>query len=574
MYGSVRRSNYMQPMGLAVSVGVGSQGLEVDLDEHLGVMWETVADAVPDAIAVVQGERRVSWADYEQRAGRLARACLDAGLDVQSKVGIYLYNSPEYCEANFAAMKFGGVPINVNYRYLDAELEYLLDDADVEALVFHSSLAERVDRVRARLPQLKLLVQVDDGPSPGGSRLVTGAVAYSEIQQSLEPAARITPSGDERYMFYTGGTTGMPKGVVYSMSDFAAFFRHSYPTILGFPPIESPERVGRRAAELHMLGTAPVAMPGPPLMHGTGCWFGLIGPHTMGGTSVLLESRGLDPIEVWDTVEREAVQQLVIVGDAFAKPLLRALDAEPDRWDLSCLRGLTSSGAMFSTEVKLSLIEHLHGLTVADMLGSTEGSMGRSVMTRDSAATDTAKFEIDPTTKVFDENGREVEPGSGQVGVVATCGGLLPIGYYKDPEKTARTFREIGGTRFSFPGDMATVETDGTITLLGRGSSCINTGGEKVFPEEVEEALKAHVSVEDALVFGVPDDRFGNRVVGVASLSPGETATAEEVLEHTKLRLASFKLPMDFRIVASVPRAPNGKADYPAARTLFEARPK
>jgi fatty-acyl-CoA synthase len=256
-----------------------------------------------------------------------------------------------------------------------------------------------------------------------------------------------------------------------------------------------------------------------------------------------------------------------VVGDAFARPMLRALDENPGRWDVSCLQLIVSSGAMFSLEVKQGLIGHIPKLAIADVLGSTEGGMGQSVV-RAGVTAQTAKFNLNPTTKVFDENDREIEPGSGKIGLVAN-GGMVPIGYYKDPEKSARTFRTVNGVRYAFAGDMATVEADGRITLLGRGSHCINTGGEKVFPEEVEEALKEHVGVEDALVFGVPDERFGQRIVGVASLSPGASETPDAILIDVRQRLASYKLPRELVLVPRVPRAPNGKADYPAAKELF-----
>ncbi len=536
---------------------------------HFGAIWEAIADAVPDAPAVVQGPRRLTWRSYEQRSARLAHALLEAGLGPHSKVGMYLYNSPEYCETNFAAIKIRGVPINVNYRYLDRELAYLLENADTEALVFHTSLGDRVARVRSGLPKLRLLVEVEDGPAPDGSRHVDGALRYEELQETLEPAARIPPQGDEIYMLYTGGTTGMPKGVMYAMSDFTLFFLKTYPQMIGLAKLGSADELPALAQKQRAAGESTVSMSGPPLMHGTGCWLGMMVPHLLGGTAALLEKRGLDPIELWDTVARERVNLLVIVGDAFARPMVRALDENPGRWDASCLRTIVSSGAMFSLDVKQRMIAHLPELAIADVLGSTEGGMGNS-MVRAGASADTARFRPNPTTRVLTEDGRDVKPGSGEIGMVAN-GGMVPIGYYKDPEKSARTFRTINGVRYGFAGDMATVEADGTITLLGRGSNCINSGGEKIFPEEVEEALKCHAAVEDALVFGIPDERFGQCVVGVASLAPGAAATVESIVLDARTRLASFKLPRQLVLVARVPRAPNGKADYPEARRMFEA---
>ena len=540
------------------------------VDTHFGAIWESVADAVPDAIAVVQGPRRYTWREYEQRAARLAQAFLDAGLAPHARVGMYLYNSPEYCETNFAAMKMRGVGININYRYLDQELTYLLDNADVEALVYHSSLADRVARVRTQVPGLKCLIEVDDGPCADGRHAVQGALHYEALQATGKPATRIKYQGDELYILYTGGTTGMPKGVTYSLRDFSRFFYESYPTMFGKPPFEKASDLAAAARARVAAGVPLVAMSAPPLMHGTGCWLGMMAPHMLGGTTVLLEGRGLDPLELWDTIARERVQQLIIVGDAFARPMLRALAAHPARWDLSCMQLIISSGAMWSSEVKRALFEFLPQVALGDVLGSTEGGMGQSMMTKDTPAGETAKFALRPTTKVFSEDGREVQPGSGEIGMVAN-GGLVPLRYHKDPEKSARTFREINGQRYSFPGDMATVEADGSITLLGRGSNCINTAGEKVFPEEVEEVLKRHEAVEDALVFGDADEQFGQRVVAVASLKPGASATAEAILAAARTQLASFKLPKRVVVVAQTPRAPNGKADYVTAKALFAA---
>ena len=542
---------------------------KLTLQTHFGSIWEAVADAVPHQAAVVQGARRVNWRDYELRSARLATALLDAGVQAHSKVGMYLYNSPEYAETNFAAIKIRAIPINVNYRYLDDELCYLLDNADVEALVYHSSLADRVERVRARLPKLRLLVEVGDGPAADGTKSLDKAVAYEDIQATNEPAPRIEPHGDELYIFYTGGTTGLPKGVMYPVRDFTEFFLQAYPQMVGLPPITEPGELPAAARRLFDAGTPLVAMSAPPLMHGTGCWLGLMTPHLLGGTAALLQARGLDPVELCDVVEREGVQQLIVVGDAFARPILRALDEEPDRWDLSCLRMMVSSGAMFSADVKERLIDHLPSLVIADVLGSTEGGMGQSITAKDTPRHATARFALTTTTKVFTDDGREVRPGSGEIGAVAN-GGIVPIGYYKDPEKSARTFREVNGVRYSFPGDMASVDASGSLILYGRSSNCINTGGEKVFSEEVEEVVKLHPDVEDALVFGMPDERFGQRVVAVVSLSPGGTAAPDDIIRDGRGRLAGYKLPKDIRLVDRVPRAPNGKPDYAAARQLFE----
>lgn len=541
------------------------------MDPTFSAVCELVSDAVPDLPAVIQGDRTIVWRDFEQRSARLAQAFLDAGLTRHSKVGIYLYNSPEYCETNLAAMKIGAVPINVNYRYLDDELVYLLDNADVEAIVFHRSLSDRLSRIAPRLPLVRLYVEVNDGP-PEAEPDPFQPVGYEDIQSTSSPAPRIEPQGDELYMFYTGGTTGMPKGVVYSLSEFTRFFMESYPPMIGLSPVTSLESLIETANRLADEGTPTVAMSGPPLMHGTGCWLGMMAPHLFGGTAVLAEGRSFDAVETWSVVERHGVQHLVIVGDAFAKPMLRALEQREAGWDLSRLGLIVSSGAMFSADVKQNLIEHIPHLAIADVLGATEGGMGTAITTKDTPPTATAQFMLGATSKVFADDDTEVQPGSGVEGRVAN-GGLVPLEYYKDPEKSARTFQVVNGVRYGFAGDLALVEADGSLTLLGRGSNCINTGGEKVFPEEVEETLKVHPAVEDSLVFGVPDDRFGNRVVAVASLAPGQNAQPDDIVAFAREHLSSYKLPKQITLVPRVPRAPNGKADYETARTMFDSDP-
>lgn len=535
------------------------------METHFATIWESIADAVPDHDAVVQGDRRVSWGEFEHRSARLAQAFLDAGLTPDAKVAMYLYNSPEYVETQFAALKIRAVPVNVNYRYLEHELHYLLDNADAEAIVFHASLGPRIAAIADRLPKLRLAVQVPDEGAP-----VDGYPTYDQVLADHEPAQRIPRAWEDTYMFYTGGTTGMPKGVMYEVGHFTEQFVQQLPMFLGIEPVGGPADIAGAARGLVDEGQAMVAMSGPPLMHGTGCWLGQMAPHLFGATAVLSGSRSFDADDLLRTVEREGVNLLVIVGDAFARPMLRRLEelAEAgESIDLTSLKVIVSSGAMWSSEVKQGLLEFMPQAMLIDVLGSTEGGMATNI-TMAGVETPTAKFSAQPTTKVFDENDQEVEPGSGVIGMVATSG-IVPVGYYKDDEKSATTFRTIDGVRWSFPGDWATIEADGTMTLLGRGSQCINTGGEKVFPEEVEEAVKADPAVFDCLVFGVPDERFGERVVGVVSLEGGAQTSDEELRASTRERLAAYKLPRQLVVVDEIPRAPNGKADYPTARQLF-----
>ena len=533
------------------------------LERNYADVWEAVADRIPTATALVQGTVRRSWAEFEARAARLASAFAAAGVGHNSKVALYLYNCPEYLEAFFATLKVRAVPVNVNYRYLDDELAYLVDNADAEVLVFHASLADRVARVAPASPKLKLLLRVDD---VGG---VAFGDPYEDAVSSHAPAPRIERSSRDILMTYTGGTTGMPKGVMGSVGGGVDTYRTTVPSVLGLPPVETTDGIVDAAAQLIAEGRPWAALPACPLMHGTGMGIGALPALTFGGAVVLLEGRGLDVDELWSTVEREAVNSITVVGDAFARPMLRGLREGPPR-DLASVRLILSAGAMFSAEVKDGLLEFLPGAAIIDYIAATEGAMGYSVSMKGAPAA-TGKFIPNPGVKVLTEDGQEVQPGSGESGIVAVPGSI-PEGYYHDDEKTARTFKVIDGVRYSLPGDWATVEADGSLVLLGRGSQCINTGGEKVFPEEVEEILKLHPSVEDALVFGVPDERFGQRVVGVASLSPGAAAVdPDAIVDAARSKLSSYKLPRSLVLVDVVPRAANGKADYPAAKAMFDA---
>jgi len=534
------------------------------MELHYATVWESIADEVGDCDAVVCGDNRRTWSEYEDRAARLASAFAEAGLERDSKVGLYLYNGNEYLESQFACMKGRGVPININYRYLDDELLYLLDNSDAEALVFHTSLGERVARIMERAPKVKLWIQVDDGGEE-----VPGAVDYERVIAGHDPAPRITRSEDDIYMLYTGGTTGMPKGVMYDIGNMCQLFLGlSYP-IYGLA-IPQPEEIAGVARARWEAGEPVRSLPGCPLMHGTGMWLGAIVSHLGGGTVHCLESRNFDAHELWQVASTEKCTQLVIVGDAFAKPMLRALESARDEgrsYDLSSVRFLISSGVMWTSEVKQGLLDW-HDFTLIDAMGSTEGSMGTQITTRGNVG-ETAKFAMGPNTKVFTEDGREVVPGSGEAGMVA-AGGTVPLGYFKDEAKSAATFKTIDGVRYSFPGDWAIVEADGSLTLLGRGSNCINTAGEKVYPEEVEEAVKSHPDVVDCLVVGVEDEKFGQKVTGVASLRPGCDVDAEALREFTRTQLAAYKVPKNLFVVETVQRAPNGKADYGWARKAVE----
>ena len=536
---------------------------------HFATVWESITDAIGDAPAITHGDTTRTWSEYTDRAARVAGALTAAGLGPDAKTALYLYNGNEYLEAQYGCMKTRGVPINVNYRYLDDELWYLLDNSDAEALFFHSSLGDRVARVVDRLPGLKLLVEVDDGDGAGQVR---GAVAYEELVAGHEPMERIVRAEDDIYMLYTGGTTGMPKGVMYATGGMASgLIASGFPLLGVAPPTDAADVAGIVKTAVDD-GRQLISVPCAPLMHGTGLWIGAFIPHLAGGHVVTLTNRSLDPHEVLDTVERHRATAVTIVGDSFAKPLIAALDeGKPggSSYDTSSIAVISSSGVMWTTEVKEQLLDRIEQAILVDAMGSTEGTMGTQISMK-GMTSDTAKFTQAPTTKVFTDDDREVVAGSDEVGMVA-AGGNVPIGYFKDPEKSARTFRVIDGVRYSFPGDFAKVAEDGSLILLGRGSQVINTGGEKVFPEEVEEAVKRVDGVVDCLVVGVDHEKFGQAVTAVVSLADGADVDSATIIESVKADLAGYKAPKSVIFVDQVPRAPNGKADYRRAKEHADA---
>ncbi len=517
-------------------------------------IWECAAIQVPDAPAQKQGERTVSWSDFDRRADSVAQFLLNNGVAEQDKVAQYLYNCPEYLESVFASFKAGLVPINTNYRYADAELLYLWDNADAVAVVFHGTFVPNIERIRDKLPKVSIWLWVDDGSGP----CPDWATDYEHATATETPSRPVQGpwgrSGDHLLMTYTGGTTGMPKGVMWRQNDL-------FSNLVGTFMPDARERVDLSIIENAVQAPGPVGMPACPLMHGTGQYTQLI-ILSLGGCTVTLTARNLDVIELLDTVQSANVQQIALVGDAFSKPILAALDANPDRWDLSSLFMIASSGVMWSEESKKRLLAYQPAMILVDAFSSSEAvGMGQSTSTA-GGTSHTAKFVLGENARVLNEANEDVQPGSGEIGRVALKG-YVPVGYYKDPEKTARTFCEIDGVRYVIPGDYAQVETDGTLTLLGRGSVVINTGGEKVFPEEVEEAIKTHSGVADAVAVGVPDDKFGHAVVAVVEPAPGTgTLNETELIAHVKEQIAAFKAPKRVVAIDTIGRAANGKVDY------------
>jgi len=511
-------------------------------------VWESIAREVPDRPALICGDRGVTWGELADRSARLASHLHAAGVRPGDRVALDLTNVPEYLETVFAALRIGAAPLNVNYRYLADEVRYVLANSGAAALVHAPEYAAVVGEAIAGLPADARPVTLETG-APYEAALAAAA--------PMGPWQARTPDPHDLILLYTGGTTGMPKGVMWRNDDlYVALWQSNRPGTLPKDPVAAV-RAGKRA------GTA---LPACPLMHGTGLFIAL-STLAGGGTVVLIEETGLDAVRVWSEVERNQVSVLTIVGDVFARPLLAALDAEPDRFDLSSLRAITSSGVTFSPDAKTGLMGHLPGVTIIDALGSSEGIMTRSEA-KGADDVKPARFAVNERVAVLDEDtGEPVEPGSGQVGLMGVTG-PIPMGYWGDDEKSRATFREFGGKRWSIPGDYATVEPDGSITLLGRGNACINTGGEKVYPEEVEVVLRDHPAVDDCVVVGVPDDRFGEMVVGVVAPPPGITLDEAELDAFARGRLAGYKRPRRYVVVDDLARSAAGKANLRYLRDL------
>ncbi len=520
-----------------------------------GDVFDSVARAIEDgAPAVICDGEVTTWGDFDHRSNALARHLIGLGLEPGAKVSLYMRNGPDYMVAFAAALKARLAPVNINYRYGADEVAYLLDNSDSEILIFDVEFADLIDELRGRC-DLKDWISAR-GHQPGASAL---SDIYAEHDGSTLDLPR---SPDDLFLLYTGGTTGMPKGVMWPSSALwgtlsaSRAARPEDPPPMTLPDLETQIRSGEGRVRYHIA---------PPLMHGTGL-FAALSVMSRGGSIVCSARPSFDPEATVAELAELQCDGVVIVGDAFARPILDVLRRTAGRYDVSHMKMVVSSGMMWSPEVKLGLLEFMPDAVMSDGLGASESAgIAYSVVTRDAPPSE-ARFNLANAVVLRPDDLTPVEPGSGEIGIIAKSGDI-PLGYYKDPERTARTYVLINGVRHILGGDHALVEADGSIRLLGRGSHCINTAGEKVYPEEVEEALKTHPQVTDALVFGIADDRFGQSVAALAAVD-GD-ATEGDLIAHVRGQLAPYKAPRAVVAVTAVPRAVNGKADYEEAKRVF-----
>ncbi|NIH88146.1 AMP-binding protein [Amycolatopsis granulosa] len=528
---------------------------------NIADLLEHAVDAVPDRPAVICGERQVTYAQLDERANRLAHHLAAQGIGPGAHIGVYSRNSVEMIEAMFAAYKLRAIAINVNYRYVRGELEYLFTNADLVALVHERQYADRVAAVLPAAPELKHVLVIDD--DSGADFAGYGGVDY-ETALAAQPPHRDfgERSSDDLYILYTGGTTGYPKGVMWRHEDVWRALGGGIDFLTGqYVPDEwAMAEQGKRGGM--------VRLPAAPLIHGAAQW-AAFGAMFSGGTVVFVPQ--FDPHLIWREVARHRVQVLTIVGDAMARPLIEAY--HQGGYDASSLVAVSSHAALFSQPVKEEYLRTFPNLVLTDAIGSSEsGFTGIGMVARDADHSAGPRVNFGKDAVLIDEDDRVVPRVPGATGRIARRG-HVPLGYYKDPAKTATIFVDIDGHRHVVPGDYARYESDGTVTLLGRGSQCVNTGGEKVFPEEVEGALKSHPDVFDALVIGVPDGRLGQRVAAIVQPRPGAGLDLGALEAHVRTRIAGYKVPRSVWIVDEIGRLPSGKPDYPWAQRHAAGNP-
>jgi acyl-CoA synthetase (AMP-forming)/AMP-acid ligase II len=531
-----------------------------DLAEH-------AIDAVPDRVALISGGEQLTYAQLEEKANRLAHYLIDRGVKKDDKVGLYCRNRIEIVIAMLGIVKAGAILVNVNFRYVEGELRYLFDNSDMVAVVHERQYSDRVANVLPDTPGIKTVLVVEDGSDLDYHRY-GGAEFYSALEQG-SPERDFGPrSEDDIYLLYTGGTTGFPKGVMWRHEDIYRVLFGGTDFATGEPIADEHDLAKQAAANPPMI-----RLPIPPMIHGatqSATWMSLFS----GQTVVLAPEFNAD--EVWRMIHQHKVNLLFFTGDAMARPLLDALTSLHDSGhepDLSSLFLLASTAALFSTSIKEKFLELLPNRIITDSIGSSEtGFGGTSIVAKGQSHTGGPRVTIDRNTVVLDEEGNEVVPGSGVRGIIAKRG-HIPVGYFKDEAKTAETFKTINGVRYAIPGDYAQVEEDGSVTMLGRGSVSINSGGEKIYPEEVEAALKGHPDVFDALVVGVPDPRFGQHVAAVVHPREGARPTLSDLDAFVRREIAGYKVPRSLWYVDEVKRSPAGKPDYRWAKDQTEERP-
>ena len=533
------------------------------MEFNLADMFENAVDHFGDREYLVCDGKRRTYREMEERANRLAHHLAAQGIGRNDHVGIYAYNCVEWVETLWAVFKLRAVWININYRYVEDELRYLFDNADLKALVYQRQFAPRVAGVMAAMPLLRHSVVIDDGS--GESSEAIGSIDYEQALAAQSPERDFGPrSAQDLYILYTGGTTGMPKGVVWHHENVFMALGGGIDAMTN-RRAERPEEMAEKGAAGVPLTFLPIA----PLMHGASQW-AVMGQSFLGNKVVLMAR--FDPMAVWQLIEQEKVNSLMITGDAMARPLIEALDQPGVKFDTSSLFLLASSAATFSPAVKDDFFRHFPNLMMIDAVGSSEGGNNGMIVVQPGQT----EMKGGPTVSrlgnsfVLDEQGNPLEPGSGRIGKIARTGDI-PLEYYKDPKKTAETFITYNGVRYVLPGDFAMIEADGRLTLLGRGSVSINSGGEKIFPEEVESAVKSHPDVFDCTVVGVTDERWGQRVAAVVELRIGASATLDSIQEHCRTKIAGYKLPRELHVVETIVRSPSGKPDYRWAKTVAES---
>jgi acyl-CoA synthetase (AMP-forming)/AMP-acid ligase II len=540
------------------------------VDVSFGTIWEAIARDQPDSVAISEPGRDYTFAEFDDRAARLAAALAAAGVGPGDKVACYLYNGAAYLETVFAAFKIGAVPVNANYRYTEQELTALLADADAAALVFSGELAANVAHAARTLPSLRLLVRVGPESAPAGPG--PDAPELADLYAATAPRPAEPRPGADRLFMYTGGTTGKPKGVIWPLSDLLHSMQVAVFQRVGADrPPDTLEAAVAIARDARAADRSPVMMPAVPLMHATGL-FNCMGALLVGGRVVTARPGRLDPRHVWETVAAQRVRNLVVAGNAVCQPLVDELlgaEAAGRPHDLTSLGAVISSGTVLGDRLKRALHERA-AVTITDALASSEGGPFAFAITS-STADLPSRFFPAAATRVLTADGAEVTPGSGQVGTLA-FGGPIPEGYYKDAAKTTDTFRTVGGVRYTMPGDLATVDHDGAIRFLGRGNGVINTGGEKVHPQEVEDLLLAQPGVTDASVVGVPDETWGERVVAVVA-TPAGTVTEQQLKDALRVQLAGYKVPRSILLLPALPRTPTGKLELAHIRRLAAAPP-